>query len=403
MPQYGPIPAEIAIIGDQVYQTDGFNLAGKILSKLGIVSNSCYFSTILDRNLGDIDLKELVSDRKTPPWPDAVYRHNLWFSPEVAAACRRLEARLLEVAPKLVIGLGALPLAWFYGETQISRWRGSRLTPVQYPWTFLPTIHPRTLLKQTDQEFILQMDLARAYNIYTHVQTPLAYSFIIQPSFEDVLNSLLGLLRAADFGPIKLSGDLETRAGYIACFGIAWSKTEAICIPHLIIPPPEILDFSLKGLPDTSDPKKHNLALFNETLGNHLWHITKYPDPCFYWSIEEESQIVALYAQLFHHPNITWVGQNYLYDCQYFDRHWGILPVNVRDTMIAHHSLHSNIRKGLDFLSSMYAQDHVYWKDEIKEWDPKIGEKQYWTYNCKDACITYEIDDAILECAKERI
>ena len=48
--------------------------------------------------------------------------------------------------------------------------------------------------------------------------------------------------------------------------------------------------------------------------------------------------------------------------------------------------------KGLDFLSSMYAAYHVYWKDESKNWDPKLGERQLWIYNCKDCCITFEID-----------
>ena len=70
--------------------------------------------------------------------------------------------------------------------------------------------------------------------------------------------------------------------------------------------------------------------------------------------------------------------------------------------MIGAHALHSNIRKGLDFLSSMYAQDHIYWKDEIKEWDPAIGEQQFWTYNCKDACITFEIWPKILEMTNDR-
>ena len=59
--------------------------------------------------------------------------------------------------------------------------------------------------------------------------------------------------------------------------------------------------------------------------------------------------------------------------------------------MIGHHSIFANMRKGLDFLSAMYAQDHTYWKDEIKDWNPKLGERQFWEYNCKDACITWEI------------
>jgi len=148
---------------------------------------------------------------------------------------------------------------------------------------------------------------------------------------------------------------LETRLGHIACFGLAWSDTGALCIPFL-------------------------------QIGK---------DNPYYWTEDEEAHIIFLLQQLFTHPNITWVGQNYLYDCQYFFRHWGFLPRNVFDTMIGHHAIYSNMRKGLDFLSSVYAHDHVYWKDEIKEWDPAIGEQQYWIYNCKDACITWEISKEI--------
>jgi len=277
-----------------------------------------------------------------------------------------VQKALAEVQPALVITLGALPLALFHGTIALGKWRGSRLQLPDVPFTILPTIHPRTLVKQPDQGFILRMDLTRAYKIFTGEQLPRHYRFDVAPTYAKVEATLRTLLlqanRASPENPLKLSGDIETRSGYTACMGIAWSATDAICIPHHVLNP--------------NNP--------------------------FYWTLEEEANLVQLYAQLFHHPNVLWVGQNYLYDCQYFYRHWGILPIAVRDTMVAHHSLHSNIRKGLDFLSSMYAQDHVYWKDEIKEWDASIGEKQYWTYNCKDACITFEIGPEIEQSAIDK-
>jgi DNA polymerase-1 len=42
----------------------------------------------------------------------------------------------------------------------------------------------------------------------------------------------------------------------------------------------------------------------------------------------------------------------------------------------------------------MYCTSHVYWKDEGKLWDPSVAEDQLWTYNCKDAVITFEVDTA---------
>jgi DNA polymerase I-like protein with 3'-5' exonuclease and polymerase domains len=59
--------------------------------------------------------------------------------------------------------------------------------------------------------------------------------------------------------------------------------------------------------------------------------------------------------------------------------------------MIAHHTMFSNQPKGLDYLSSIYCEQHIYWKQESKNWDPKLGEEQLWIYNCRDAVKTYEI------------
>lgn len=366
--QTGPIPAEIAIVVDYA-QANSFNIreVTEKLSRLGIVSTSCFIISLLDSpppsTDGEPDIDNFISKRKTCPGPGWVHFLNkYWISPELIKGYNHVLDTLEQVNPKLVIGLGKAPLVMFTGQDKLASWRGSRLNPRSLKCNFLPTYHPRVLKKQPDQRFILDNDLTRAFNIYTGKQTPRVYNFAIQPLFSTVIECLSYLLEQADKhleqGKLfKLSGDLETRAGHIACFGIAWSAEEALCIPHLVV---------------------------NDT------------NP-FYWSVEEEAIIVSMYGQLFHHPAIQWIGQNFSYDCQYFRRHWGMFPVNVRDTMINHHALHSNIRKGLDFLSSLYAQDHIYWKDEIKEWDPKIGEKQYWEYNCKDACITYEIDEVLVE------
>lgn len=368
MPTAGPIPAEIAIVSDYP-EYGGFNLriVGEVLGRLGVTLESCFITTVLEEpppkgDDGQPEIEQWIKTRKTCPGPGWEKHHDCWISSEVSSGFARVQTQLSEVAPKLLIVLGKAPLLCFTGQVAIDSWRGSRLSG-SIPCPIIPTFHPRRLSRQPEARFILEMDLTRAYNVYTGKQLPRVYNFITRPDFQTAHDTLLQLLAKAENGPLLLSGDLETRAGHIACFGIAWSEVDAICIPHLIID----------------------------------------PDNPFYWNDpEEEAIIISLYIQLFTHPNVTWTGQNFSYDCQYFWRHWGAVPVKVYDTMIGHHALHSNIKKGLDFLSSMYAHDHVYWKDEIKDWDPKIGEKQYWEYNCKDACITYEITGEIREASQER-
>lgn len=365
----GPIPAEITIIVD--YREDygwGVKSVFDKLTKLGIAQSSIFIINLTDTKPpkgddGAPDVDKWIRTRKTCPGARWEKWENTWISPEFSFGFQQAKQKLAEVNPKLIIALGKAALLFATGQSKIASWRGSRMTTNRFPCTVVPTYHPRILAKQPESRFIIEMDLTRAYNIYTGKQTPRNYSFQIEPSYQQVLNTLLALLARAENGPLVLSGDIETRAGHIACFGIAWSVTEAICIPHL----------------------------------------TVHPDQPFYWQDpEQDATIISLYSQLFEHPNIEWVGQNFLYDCQYFHRHWGCMPVKVFDTMIAAHALHSNIKKSLDFLSSMYTHDHVYWKDEIKEWDPEIGEKQYWTYNCKDACITLEIADELKSIANDR-
>lgn len=150
---------------------------------------------------------------------------------------------------------------------------------------------------------------------------------------------------------MKLAVDIETRSGHIACIGLAWSETEAICIPLMCAGKPE-----------------------------------------GYWSAEEEAILMYKMYEVLTHPCVEVIGQNFLYDAQYFYRHLHFVPRLVRDTMLAQHVCFSNLPKGLDFLSSMYCESHVYWKDDGKTWDEKTGEDQLWRYNCQDAVITFEVD-----------
>src|SRR3990172_1047583 len=61
------------------------------------------------------------------------------------------------------------------------------------------------------------------------------------------------------------------------------------------------------------------------------------------------------------------------------------------DKMVQQHCAFPGIRKGLDFIASMYCKYYRYWKDEGKNWDPKLHtEEHHWNYNCLDAVNTFE-------------
>lgn len=335
-------------------------LLNNCLQKAGILRGTCFVTNVCRVRPPNSDITEWMSDNKKPPQPEWVRVKDRWVHPNIAQGVDQTHKEIGLVRPNLIIAVGGLALWTITGQTGILKWRGSRLSPPDLGCTVVPIIHPASVLRQMELLPVLQMDLKRVKNILTGEQVPRHYNFTIDPEFEHVKNYLKVLLLRAERESFELAGDIETRGGAIMCIGFATSPEDAFCIPLI------------------------------------------HADNSFRWTKEQEAELVILLRRLFHHPNIIHIGQNYLYDCQYYYRHWGVIPVNVRDTMIGHHSIYSTLRKGLDFLSSMYCQDHVYWKDESKNWDPKVGERQYWTYNCKDSVTTWEAWQGIKnECAKQ--
>lgn len=115
--------------------------------------------------------------------------------------------------------------------------------------------------------------------------------------------------------------------------------------------------------------------------------------PDGYWSLDEESELIRLIARVLTHPHAEVVGQNLLYDAQYTWRHWHFVPRVKQDTMIAWHTQFVEQPKALDYQASLLCKRYVFWKNDGKIWDPKVGEAQLWTYNCEDAARTFEISE----------
>lgn len=257
---------------------------------------------------------------------------------------------------RLIIGVGNLPLWALTGQWGISKWRGSQMFTSRNAGRtipFVPTYHPAYVLRSWDLRWVSLLDYRRAH-IWSNAGYPVPkYDFTTKPSYAGVVSYLRGKLALLDVGcPVKLSVDIETRTGHIACIAFAESRRIAICIPFFT----------------TSGP---------------------------YWSVAEEQQILWLIYLLTRHPLFTAIGQNFNYDQQYIAKRWGYIMKLGHDTMVKQHLCLPGVEKGLDFLSSMHCEYHVYWKDESKDWDPRLGEEQLWIYNCKDAVTAYEANDSL--------
>ena len=349
----GPTNADIMIIGEVPGAEDcrlavpfagfpGTELSSQ-LAAVGISRDNCYLTTVSKTRVPRDYPLNLFADQKK------------YIASNYLLACKEQILQEIEtVRPKIIIALGSVALWTLTGNASVTKWRGSQLTHTFRDGTtcwLLPTYSPQNVMTQWVLRSTTVNDLRKAAR-WREWKAP-EYDFLIRPTLDTVLSFLSEIETRAQSGAVLLAGDLETRAGHIACFGIATSALRALCIPFM----------------DIHKADSH------------------------YWTDEEEITIVQHLVRLFHNPKILWAFQNGTYDFQYFSRHWGAIPHLATDTMIEHHTAWTgDLPKGLDFLSSMYCSWHVYWKEDGKLWDPRITpEETLWEYNCKDCVTTWEV------------
>ena len=290
--------------------------------------------------------------------PDFVQVRERWVHPAIAAGLDHLRKEIDLVRPCVIVAFGNTPLWALTGESGIKTWRGSLLEDRVSRTKVIPTYHPAYILRDWTCRAITVQDLRRVAAEQGTKGGNSAKLLIFNSAEFPRSNGATRcplLHRSAAVPRNTLAVDIETRAGHIACLGIATSRDRSVL---------------------------HSLHVRRERLEG-------------YWNFDEEVAIIAKLQRILCHPNVQVIGQNFIYDSQYIYRHWGFVPNFARDTMLGHHVCFAgDIPKGLGFLSSMYCNYHRYWKDEGKTWDRTTGEEQLWTYNCKDAVVTFECDEA---------
>lgn len=329
----------------------------RMLQEAGILRTACRIVYLYPDLVPRDDLSSLMPVKKGTVTTDCIYFQKRACKPELLAGLEEVKKEIISCQPNLIISVGNVSLWALTGKLGVSKWRGSMLTTsielgLSTPVKVIGVYPPSSVMSQWSLRPIVVRDFRRCAKESTtsEYQVP-KYEFLIRPTYDQVIR-ILDMLYGRVLGSrTKLSVDVETRAGHTACTGIAWSRTESLCIPHM----------------DVNNPDG-------------------------YWTLEQEAFIIWKLYKLLTHPNAQIVGQNFIYDTQYFQRHFLFAPNLQFDTMTGQHSCFSTMDKGLDFLSSMYCDYHVYWKDEGKLWNPKLhSEDQYWTYNCTDTVVTYEI------------
>jgi DNA polymerase I-like protein with 3'-5' exonuclease and polymerase domains/uracil-DNA glycosylase len=365
----GPVNARIMIVGDVPNEQDlrrgepfigggGFEMT-KMLQEAGIRREDCYLTTVFKSRVfpGTLHIVEKKKDRL----PEHVLFQGQYITRDLFNACMDLLHEIDKVKPNVICTVGNLALFALTGETSSYNYRSSIMDSVLLQgYKVIPTLNVDAIHAQWAKRNWMVHDFKR---VKRNSETPglfiRDYSRLIAENnsdeqFQRIVANLEWLAESFLSEPnTPLACDIETRGGHITCISFAWAPTQGICI-------------QLSPL--------HNAEGF--------------------WHIDHETALVWLICKILMHPNVLLVGQNFNYDLQYIHRHWGILPSNVADTMLMQHSAFSNLPKNLGFLSSMYCEDHLYWKDDRTDWkdgDDGENEMKYWEYCTTDSCRTLAI------------
>jgi len=380
----GPLDAKICLIGQAPGKDEDLlgkpfvGQAGirldKSLKNAGLSRSEVLVYNVFVQRPPNNDVSYFFQDKKCTvlSWEgrEHVDRLEHWLS-------RLLRQRQLTGnGPNVIGALGREAMMILTGKQRITKWRGSVLpcTLVE-GFKVYPTYHPsyvnrlmnepRASLygrKKRLQENILpvfELDLKRIaiQSEFPEMKLPQRDIYILE-SLKDAVIKLEKLKKAP-----SVSVDIETLPSssgpMVWCIGFSPSPEEAFVIPII-----------------------ENLK--------------------FKWSLHEEVIIWRKISELFLSSNKK-IFQNGSYDLSILGRYYGLrLADNTyEDTMLLHQMTYPYMRKGLDFLASVYTWE-PYYKDEGKVHDGRrASDKAEFIYNGKDCGVTREILPVINRDARE--
>lgn len=255
--------------------------------------------------------------------------------------------------PKLVILVGEACLNYFTGNQGIDNWRGSFLWSDKLQTWVLPIYDGRRMFLEQELRFITQIDLMKLRKWSPDMEQP-RRNYTTNPTYEQCVAFLEYLIDPAPRGadPKRYSVDIETTNGQLACIGFSDSDYSAFVVPFMVR--------------DKADRNR--------------------------WTTEQDKRLLLLLARALGATHSEKIFQNAMFDMTFLWERCNILVRGrIWDTMVMHNLKYPDFKKNLGLQTSIYTMD-PYYKDEGKIWEnPNISDKQFWTYNAKDADVTYRI------------
>ena len=358
--------AKILVIGEYPSVTDEkrgelfSDAAGaelkKMLCEAGFDLADCAFTSVLKSRPFNTDLTTVwttVKKEAVGGGFEHYHAHGAFYHPSVAEACIHLANNIADTKPNIILALGNLSLWALTGEVSVNDFRGSLEKTLVGNTKVIVTYSPEQIFKMWEWRWLAIRDMKRVFGESHSPAFPEDnLKLLVRPTYTQsiaALDMLIGKLQSSS-NPLLLSPDIETISRHIACIGIAWSPTEAICIPF---------------------------------MNSHETH---------YFSADEEFEIIIRLDFILTHPNAFIVGQNWSYDTQHIVRSWLFRPRADADTMLAQHALFPGTKKDLAMLASLYCDNYTYWKDELTDYRTLPEDlDSFWKYNAKDCCYTFQV------------
>jgi uracil-DNA glycosylase len=354
----GSPEAKICILGEAPARTEmrmGRPLVGPsgelfeyCLHAAGVARRECYIT-----NLFEFEVTKTRDGRHiTTRDGDILWTNGKGLTEMGVEATEACVQRLNASSANVIVPLGGTALDFIFGDSRITKWRGSILESSRLPGRkVVPTIHPAASLRgQFLYRYMIISDFIRAKKEAETATIDLPdRQFWLDPTYNEVQAYLTQCLKCE-----SVAFDIEVLNHQVSCIAFAKSPLDCMSIP------------------------------FVAEAGMHRW------------TVDEEAHIWMMIAHILGDEDIEKIGQNIVFDIGFLFQQMGIFTRGkISDTMIAHHIIWPDMPKGLDFLCSMHTRE-PYYKDEGKIWSKPWADLQlFWQYNAKDAATTMDVWETI--------
>ena len=299
----------------------------QMLVEAGIRRADCLVTSTFNIKVKEIDqlcAKKAEVANNLPPLKNGKYIRDE-FLPEL----QRLYKELEDFQPTIIVALGNAAAWALLGDYRVAKIRG---TVAPSPWgKTIASYSPLSIIRDWSLRPTVVFDLKKALreSEYPEIRRP-AREIWIEPTLEDLEYFYERYLAPSP----RIAFDIETAFRTITCIGFASGPDRAIVCPFF-------------------DPRRG---------GN-------------YWPTHDSEVTAWKWVRKVLRLPVRKVTQNGIYDVTYLWREHGYFPVKWSDdTMLLHHALYPEAKKGLGYLGSIYTNEPA-WKLERPKGTLKRGDE----------------------------